>query len=221
MLVTSSFSFPTMVPTLAKQEIIILAAFKLSSANAFSLVQSKILRFWKESVIILKFLIRGPTAQQYKNHGQYIYGHGTACHPRLKLILSILRPRRMHSLEASFLKKIKLTSIRFISFSYILVLYDCQISFSLKLVTVWHLRQEGLTFIPFIVRVQKFQNSYSSSCHLALVLLPFCTRPTKKDNSLALIKFFLARTSGFFGLCIVIFLSYKSEFFFVIIKYRF
>ena len=90
-------------------------------------------------------------AQQSKNPQLYSQGQGTARHPPPKSILSILRPSRTHSLEASFLWKIKLTSIRFISFSYILLLYDCQISFSLKLVTVRQLRQEVLIFIPFIV----------------------------------------------------------------------
>ena len=76
-------------------------------------------------------------------------------------------PRGSHSLEASFLWKIKLTSIRIIFFSYILVLYDIQISFSLKLVTVWHLWQEGLTFIPFIV----IFTSYESEVFFFLSLL--------------------------------------------------
>ena len=42
MLVTSIFFFPTVFSTLSKREIIILATFNLSSANAFNLVTSKI-----------------------------------------------------------------------------------------------------------------------------------------------------------------------------------
>ena len=57
----------------------------------------------------------------------YSQGHGAAGHLLPKSILSIWGPHRTHSLEASFLRKI--TPIRFIPFSYILVLYDCQISF--------------------------------------------------------------------------------------------
>ena len=64
------------------------------------------------TVIILEFLTHGPMAQQSKNPGPYSQGHGTARHPPPKSILSILGPRRIHSLEASFLLwKIKLTSI--------------------------------------------------------------------------------------------------------------
>ena len=39
----SIFSFPTVFSTLSKREILILATFDLSSANAFKLVKSKIL----------------------------------------------------------------------------------------------------------------------------------------------------------------------------------
>ena len=53
------------------------------------------------TVIILEFLTCGPMAQQSKNPGAYSQGH-----PPLKSILSILGPRRTHSLEASFLRKI-------------------------------------------------------------------------------------------------------------------
>ena len=83
-----------------------------------------------QSFIILEFLTHGPTAQQSKNSEPYCDGYGTACHPPLKSILSILGSRRTHSLEASFLWKTELSSIRFVSFSYIIVLHDCQISFS-------------------------------------------------------------------------------------------
>ena len=48
MLVTSIFPFPTVFFTLSKREIVILAMFKLSSANAFNLVTSTILSFSKE-----------------------------------------------------------------------------------------------------------------------------------------------------------------------------
>ena len=78
-----------------------------------------------EAVTILEFLTCGPTAQQSKNHGPYSQGHGTARHPSPKSILRILGP--------------------------LLDLSLFQISFSLKLVTLWDLRQEGLTFILFIV----------------------------------------------------------------------
>ena len=85
------------------------------------------------AVIILEFLTRGPKAQQSKIPGPYSQGHETACHPPPKSVLSILGPRRTHFFVANFLRKIKLTSIRFVSFSYFLDLYDCQISFSSNL----------------------------------------------------------------------------------------
>ena len=113
-------------------------------------------------------------AQQSKNPGPYIQGHGTACHPLPKWTLSTLGPRRTHSLEASFLRTIKLTSIRFISFSYILVLYDCQISFSLKLDIVWNLRQEGLTFIQFIAIFKSYKSKVFLSLLIQILAPSYC-----------------------------------------------
>ena len=69
--------FPAMFSTLSKREIVILAMFKMSSANTFNLITSKILSFGQELNIFYHKRGTDKTPLGQKPHGQNPLGQNS------------------------------------------------------------------------------------------------------------------------------------------------